>query len=101
MLRSLRLTWQKISSSSPWRVLIGGSCNANGSLGPKFLSFFVHLAPCEVVMEACGSAHYWARRICVLGHTVRLLPAHYVKAYVRRNKTDKAANRLAPRRRIS
>jgi transposase len=57
---------------------------------PKFLSFFVHLAPCEVVMEACGSAHFWARRISALGHTVRLLPAHYVKAYVRRNKTDKA-----------
>jgi transposase len=57
---------------------------------PKFLSFFVHLAPCEVVMEACGSAHFWARRISALGHTVRLLPAHYVKAYVRRNKTDQA-----------
>lgn len=36
------------------------------------------------------SAHYWARRISHLGHTVRLLPAHYVKAYVRRNKTDQA-----------
>jgi transposase len=41
-------------------------------------------------MEACGSAHFWARRISALGHTVRLLPAHYVKAYVRRNKTDQA-----------
>jgi transposase len=56
----------------------------------KFLGFFVQLAPCQVVMEACGSAHYWARRIARLGHTVRLLPAHYVKAYVRRNKTDQA-----------
>jgi transposase len=56
----------------------------------KFLGFFVQLAPCQVVMEACGSAHYWARRINMLGHTVRLLPAHYVKAYVRRNKTDQA-----------
>jgi transposase len=56
----------------------------------KFLGFFVQLAPCQVVMEACGSAHYWARRIAGLGHTVRLLPAHYVKAYVRRNKTDQA-----------
>lgn len=56
----------------------------------KFFGFFVQLAPCQVVMEACGSAHYWARRIACLGHTVRLLPAHYVKAYVRRNKTDQA-----------
>jgi transposase len=56
----------------------------------KFFGFFVQLAPCQVVMEACGSAHYWARRISTLGHTVRLLPAHYVKAYVRRNKTDQA-----------
>ena len=56
----------------------------------KFFGFFVQLAPCQVVMEACGSAHYWARRIACLGHTVRLLPAHYVKAYVRRNKTDRA-----------
>ena len=56
----------------------------------KFLSFFVRLAPCQVVMEACGSAHFWARRIRSLGHTVRLLPAHYVKPYVRRSKTDRA-----------
>src|SRR5450631_271401 len=56
----------------------------------KFFGFFVQLEPCQVVMEACGSAHYWARRISALGHTVRLLPAHYVKAYVRRNKTDRA-----------
>ena len=49
-----------------------------------------HNEPCQVVMEACGSAHYWARRIRALGRTVRLLPAHYVKAYVRRNKTDRA-----------
>ena len=56
----------------------------------KFFGFFVQLKPCQVVMEACGSAHYWARRIGALGHTVRLLPAHYVKPYVRRNKTDRA-----------
>jgi len=56
----------------------------------KFFGFFMQLQPCQVVMEACGSAHYWARRISELGHTVRLLPAHYVKAYVRRNKTDRA-----------
>lgn len=46
--------------------------------------------PVTVVMEACGSAHYWARRFQAQGHTVRLLPARDVKPYVRRNKTDRA-----------
>ena len=41
-------------------------------------------------MEACRSAHYWACCITKLGHTARLLPAHYLKAYVKRNKTDRA-----------
>jgi transposase len=46
-------------------------------------------APVRVVMEACGSAHYWARRFVRLGHTVRLLPPRDVRPYVRRNKTDR------------
>jgi len=56
----------------------------------RFSSFFVHRAPCRVLMEACGSSHYWARRIAEYGHEVRLLPAQYVRQYVRRNKTDRA-----------
>ena len=56
----------------------------------RFARFFVHRAPCQVVMEACGSAHHWARRILAEGHSVRLLPAHYVKPYVGRSKTDRA-----------
>src|SRR5262245_10675934 len=56
----------------------------------RFCSFFVHSAPCRVLMEPCGSAHYWARRIGTHGHTVQLLPAQYVRQYVRRNKTDRA-----------
>ena len=56
----------------------------------KFARFFVQRPPCSVVMEACGSAHHWGRRIAALGHDVRLLPPHYVKAYVKRNKTDRA-----------
>lgn len=56
----------------------------------RFAAFFVHRSPCQVVMEACGSAHYWARRIAACGHRVQLLPAQYVRAYVRRNKTDRA-----------
>ena len=47
-------------------------------------------APLRVVMEACGSAHAWARRFARLGHAVELLPAQHVRPYVRRNKTDRA-----------
>lgn len=47
-------------------------------------------APLTVVMEACGSAHYWGRHFQVQGHAVRLLPARDVRPYVRRNKTDRA-----------
>ena len=43
----------------------------------------------EVVMEACGTAHYWGRRCQAQGHHVQLLPVQYVKPYVRRNKTDR------------
>jgi transposase len=56
----------------------------------RFSRFFADRPPCHVVMEACGSAHYWARRIIACGHQVSLLPAQYVRAYVRRNKTDRA-----------
>lgn len=56
----------------------------------RFSRFFDNRLPCTVVMEACGSAHYWARRLQALGFSVVLLPAHYTRAYVRGNKTDKA-----------
>jgi transposase len=56
----------------------------------RFLAFFVQRPPSRVLMEACGSAHYWARCIASHGHTVELLPAQYVKRYVRRSKTDRA-----------
>src|SRR5512134_2556253 len=55
----------------------------------EFLEFFAQLPPATVVMEACGSAHYWARRIEELGHVVVLLPPQYVRPYVMRNKTDR------------
>ena len=54
----------------------------------QFLAFFEKLEPCLVGMEACGSAHYWAREIGKFGHTVKLMPPKYVKAYVKRGKTD-------------
>ena len=55
----------------------------------RFLAFFAQRPPATVVLEACGSAHYWARQLQPLGHAVRLLPAHDVRPYVRRNKTDR------------
>jgi transposase len=54
------------------------------------IEFFAKLSPCLVGMEACGTAHHWAREIRTLGHEVRLMPAHYVKAYVKRGKNDAA-----------
>jgi transposase len=54
-----------------------------------FLEFFAQQPAATVVMEACGSAHYWARRIEQLGHRVVLLPPHLVRPYVKRNKTDR------------
>lgn len=50
--------------------------------------FFAGLSPCVVGMEACGGAHHWARLLQQQGHEVRMMPAHYVKPYVKRNKTD-------------
>lgn len=51
---------------------------------------FVNRPACRIVMEACGSAHHWARTLTAQGHEVVLLPAQYVRAYVKRNKTDAA-----------
>ncbi len=54
----------------------------------QVLKYFVNLPGCIVGMEACASAHYWARELEVLGHQVKLIPPQYVKAYVRGNKND-------------
>ena len=56
----------------------------------QVLEFFKALPPCLVGMEACATAHYWARELMKLGHLVRLMPAKDVKAYVKRNKNDAA-----------
>lgn len=54
----------------------------------KMLAYFANLPVCIVAMEACASAHYWAREIERSGHSVKLLPPRYVKAYVQGNKND-------------
>jgi transposase len=56
----------------------------------KFIGLMVNQPSSVVVMEACGSAQYWARRLREMGHTPTLLPAQHVRAYVRGNKTDAA-----------
>jgi transposase len=56
----------------------------------EVLGFFQDLPPCLVGIEACGTAHHWAREIKAFGHQVRLMPASYVKPYVKRGKTDAA-----------
>ena len=56
----------------------------------QMITFFAGLAPCLVGMEACATAHFWARELTALGHDVRLMPAQYVKAYVKRGKNDAA-----------
>ena len=56
----------------------------------KVLDFFSRLPSCLVGLEACGSAHHWARELIKLGHKARLMPARYVRAYVKTNKHDAA-----------
>lgn len=56
----------------------------------QMLPFFANLTPCRIGMEACGSAHHWARKLQALGHTVQLIAPQYVKPFVKRNKNDAA-----------
>ena len=52
--------------------------------------FFANLPTCVVGMEACASAHHWARKLQSLGHTVRLIAPQFVKPYVKTNKNNAA-----------
>lgn len=56
----------------------------------RMLKFFAKLPRCLVGIEACASSHYWARELVALGHDVKLMPAQYVKPYVKRSKNDAA-----------
>jgi transposase len=56
----------------------------------QIAAFFARLAPCLIGLEACGGAHFWARKLTELGHTVRLIAPQFVKPYVKTNKNDAA-----------
>ena len=56
----------------------------------QVIPFFEKLEPCLVGIEACATAHHWARELMKLGHDVRLIPPVYVKAYVKWSKNDAA-----------
>ena len=63
---------------------------SQGVAPAQVLPFFESLAPCLIGMEACSSAHHWARELSACGHTVKLMPPSYVKPYVKRGKNDAA-----------
>ena len=54
------------------------------------LAFFSNLPRCVVGIEACATAHYWARELLAIGHQVKLMPPAYVKPYLKRGKNDAA-----------
>ena len=76
-------------SSSTGLTEPGKSFCADGCAGARSQAF-ADLPPCIVGIEACGTAHFWAREIARCGHDVRLMPPGYVKPYVKRNKHDAA-----------
>ena len=61
----------------------------------QVLAFFGRIPRGVVGLDACATAHYWARELGALGHEVRLMPAQYVKAYIKRNKHDARCARSA------
>ena len=69
----------------------GGASGSAAEIVPKQgLEFFAKLPRCLVGIEACASSHYWARELIALGHEVKLMPAQYVKPYVKCGKNDAA-----------
>jgi len=77
--------FQLVVADAQWRT-----CASHRLTRVQFERWFANRSVALVVMEACGGAHHWARWLTGLGIAVRLLPPRYVRAYVRRNKTDAA-----------
>jgi transposase len=77
-----KLVFEVAIADSSWRIV-----ERHRLSRAKFTTFFVGQPPCRVVMEACGTSHFWGQKLMQEGHAVTLLPAQYVRAYVRRNKT--------------
>jgi len=75
--------FQQHGEDAEGRLVVQKRLNRRG-----MAEFFAKLAPCVVALEACGTSHYWGRTLRAMGHEVRLIPAAYVKPFVRRNKTD-------------
>jgi transposase len=66
----------------------GGRSESRKVKRSKLLEFCSRIEPCRIGMEACGSAHYWARELIAMGHQVVLIPPAYIKPYVKRGKND-------------
>ena len=67
----------------------GGKTSLRRSIKRSELARYLsNLPPCVIGMEACGGAHYWARRLGEFGHTVKLMAPQFVKPYVKTNKND-------------
>jgi transposase len=56
----------------------------------QLITFFANFPASRMVMEACGSAHFWTRKLCKLGHEVRLIAAQSMRPHVKSNKNDAA-----------
>lgn len=67
-----------------------GKCFNRRFSRPKLLEFLANREPGRIALEACGSAHWWARQLQALGHEPVLLHARYVRPFVQTNKTDAA-----------
>ena len=65
-------------------------CCGDGCGGLEVLKLFAGIEPALVGIEACHTAHYWAREIVALGHEVRLMPPQFVKPYIKSQKNDAA-----------
>ena len=69
---------------------LGKPFSARNYRGHRFLPFLAKQPTCLVAMESCASAYFWGRESGGLGHQVRLIPPHYVKPFVKRQKNDAA-----------